>query len=78
MGLLTVRKGVLTTNNVAGCPGLKIPAQVVFYRARPGSAGPDHVIYKVTSSSGEVETFDVTITIEKAPKPVSPIPEQKI
>ena len=47
LGLLIARKGVLTTNKVAGCPGLKIPAQVAFYRARAGSAGPDHVIYKV-------------------------------
>ena len=78
LGLLTVRKGLLTTNNVAGCPGLKIPAQVVFYRARAGSAGPDHVVYKVTSANGEVETYDVTINIEKAPKPVSTTREQKI
>jgi hypothetical protein len=72
LGLLTVRKGLLTTNNVAGCPGLKIPAQVVFYRARAGSAGPDHVIYKVTSASGEVETYDVTITVKPAPAPSPP------
>jgi hypothetical protein len=37
LGLLTVRKGVLTTDKVAGCPGLKIPAEVVFYRARAGA-----------------------------------------
>lgn len=72
LGLLIVRKGILTTNKVAGCPGLKIPAQVVFYRARAGSAGPDHVIYKVTSANGEVETFDVTITVKPAPPPSAP------
>jgi len=76
LGLLTVRKGVLTTNQVAGCPGLKIPAQVVFYRARAGSAGPDHVIYKVTSASGEVETYDVTITVKPAPPPSAPSGEK--
>jgi len=27
-GILTVRKGVLSTNKVAGCPGLKTPAQI--------------------------------------------------
>ena len=64
MGVLIVRKALLTTNKVAGCPGLKIPAEVVFYRGRDGSAGPDHVVYKVTSSSGEIETFDVTITLK--------------
>ena len=68
LGLLIVRKALLTTNKVAGCPGLKIPAEVVFYRGREGSAGPDHVVYKVTSSNGEVETFDVTITLKPAPR----------
>ena len=73
LGLLTVRKALLTTDKVAGCPGLKIPAQVVFYRGREGSAGLDHVIYKVTSSNGEVETYDVTITLKPAPLPSPPI-----
>jgi hypothetical protein len=30
-GTLTVRVGELKTNQVAGCPGLKTPARVVFY-----------------------------------------------
>ena len=78
LGVLTVRKGLLTTNNVAGCPGLKIPAEVVFYRGREGSAGPDHVVYKVTSSGGEVEVYDVTINVKPAPAPApSPPSSQK-
>jgi len=35
-GTLTVRTGVITTDKVAGCPGLKAPAQVVFYLAHAG------------------------------------------
>lgn len=78
LGLLTVRKALLTTNKVAGCPGLKIPAEVVFYRGREGSAGTDHVVYKVTSAAGEVETFDVTITLKPGPPPApSPPRSQK-
>jgi len=76
LGLLTVRKGLLTTDKVAGCPGLKIPAEVVFYRARAGSAGTDHVIYKVTSASGEVETYDVTVTVKPPPAPSPPSGEK--
>ncbi len=72
LGLLIVRKALLTTNKVPGCPGLKIPAQVVFYRGRDGSAGTDHVVYKVTSYSGEVETYDVTITLKPATAPSPP------
>ena len=67
LGLLTVRKAMLTTNKVPGCPGLKIPAEVVFYRGREGSTGPDKVIYKVTSASGEIEVYDVTIALKPAP-----------
>ena len=66
-GMLTVRRAVLTTERVAGCPGLKTPAQVVLYLARPGYAGPDHVKYEVTSENGEVATNDVTITVKAAP-----------
>ena len=71
LGVLIVRKAMLTTNKVAGCPGLKIPAEVVFYRGREASAGTDHVVYKVTSSGGEVETYDVTITLKPAPPPAA-------
>jgi hypothetical protein len=78
LGVLVVRKALLTTNKVAGCPGLKIPAEVVFYRGRDGSAGTDHVVYKVTSSGGEVEAYDVTITLKPAPPPTpSPPSKQK-
>ena len=66
-GMLTVRRAVLTTERVAGCPGLKTPAQVVLYLARPDYAGPDHVKYEVTSENGEVATNDVTITVKAAP-----------
>ena len=68
-GTLTVRQAVLTTNRIAGCPGLKTPAQVVFYMARAGYAGPDHVKYEVTEENGQVATFDVTITLKASPGP---------
>jgi hypothetical protein len=71
-GVLTVRKAVLTTDKIAGCPRLKTPVQVVFYQAREGYAGPDHVSYEVTASNGEVGDFDVTITVKAAPAPTPP------
>ena len=61
-GTLTVRRGELKTDQVAGCPGLKIPAQVAFYQARVGASGSDHLVYEVTNPTGEVATYDVTIT----------------
>ena len=66
-GVLTVRKAVLTTDKIAGCPRLKTPVQVVFYQARADYVGPDHVGYEVTSSNGEVADYDVSITVKAAP-----------
>jgi hypothetical protein len=71
-GVLVVRKAVLTTDKIAGCPSLKTPAQVVFYQARADYAGPDHVSYEVTSADGEVASYDVTITVKPAPAPSMP------
>jgi hypothetical protein len=77
-GILTVRKAVLTTDKIAGCPGLKIPAQVVSYQARAGAAGNDHIVYEVTDFNGEVGTYDVTIKIKEAPEQVRPPGGSKI
>jgi hypothetical protein len=66
-GVLTARQAVLTTNKVAGCPGLKTPALVVFYQAKEGYSGSDHVRYAVTNPQGQTEGYDVTITVKLAP-----------
>jgi len=71
-GVLTVRKAVLTTDKIAGCPRLKTPVQVVFYQAHADYAGPDHVGYEVMDSNGEVSSYDVTITVKPAPAPSLP------
>lgn len=77
-GTLTVRRGELKTDQVAGCPGLKMPAQVVFYQARAGATGSDHLVYEVTNPTGEVGTFDVTIKIKNPPEQVKPSSGSKI
>jgi hypothetical protein len=40
----------------------------VFYQARAGATGSDHLVYLVTNPTGEVGSYDVTITIKEAPK----------
>ncbi|MGD1213208.1 MAG: hypothetical protein ABR973_17995, partial [Candidatus Acidiferrales bacterium] len=77
-GTLTVRVGELKTNQVAGCPGLKTPARVVFYQARGGALGTDHLVYAVTNATGEVASYDVTINIKEAPKEAKPSGGSKI
>jgi len=71
-GTLTVRGAVLKTDKIAGCPGLKTPAQVVFYMAHAGYAGSDHVKYEVTSENSDA-TNDVTIVVKPptAPRPTA-------
>jgi hypothetical protein len=76
--MLTVRRGELKTDQVAGCPGLKIPAQVVFYEARAGATGSDHLVYEVTNPTGEVGTYDVTIAIKEVPEQIKPSGGSKI
>jgi len=77
-GLLIIRRALLTTEKIAGCPHLKIPAEVAFYQARRGSTGTDHLSYKVMNEAGEVATFDVTITIKEAPRQPAPPMGSKI
>jgi hypothetical protein len=78
-GALVVREGVLTTDKVAGCPQLKIPAEVVFYEARAGYTGPDHVAYQVTDEKGQVASYDVTITVKEGSAPSEPSkPEESV
>jgi hypothetical protein len=71
-GTLTVKRGLLTTDKVSGCPAVKVPAQVVYYQARAAYTGPDHLNYEVTSENGEVATYDVTITVKAAPVTTPP------
>lgn len=78
MGRFAVRRGELKTDQIAGCPGLKMPAQVVFYQARAGATGSDHLVYEVTNPTGEVGTFDVTIKIKNPPEQVKPSSGSKI
>jgi hypothetical protein len=67
-GTLTVKRGELTTNKVAGCQGLRTPVLVAYYQARVGVAGLDHIRFEVTNPAGEVNGYDITVTIKDAPK----------
>jgi hypothetical protein len=49
---------VLTTNKVAGCPGLKAPVPCfVFYQAKEGYSCSDHVSYAVANAEGKVQVL---------------------
>ena len=67
-----MRKAVLSTDKVPGCPGLKTPALVVFYQSKEGYSGSDHVSYAVTNAAGQAQGYDVTISVKPAPAGVTP------
>jgi len=72
-GTFTIRPGEMTTVATAKpCPGVKIPAEVVFYQARVGATGPDHLVYEVVNASNKVDAYDVTINIKEAPQGLAP------
>jgi hypothetical protein len=68
-GTFTIRRAKLKTSKIAGCPGIELDAEVAFYQPRAGGAGIDKVVYEVTTSEGEVSTYDVTIAIKVGPEP---------
>jgi hypothetical protein len=72
-GLLIIRRGELETSKVAGCGRIKLPVEVVFYQAKQGYAGPDHVRYEIADVNGATSTYDVSIKVEPiSPKPSKP------
>jgi hypothetical protein len=75
---MTIRPATLTTDQVTSCPNLKTAAEVVYYSARIGYAGADHLVYQISSPNGAVDTFDVTITVKEAPRPPLPGDGQKL
>jgi hypothetical protein len=50
----------------------------VFYQARAGTLGTDHLAYAVINATGETATYDVTINIKEAPKDAKPSGGSKI
>jgi hypothetical protein len=69
---------LLTTDKIVGCPGLKTPAQVVFYQPHAGATGSDHVVDEVKDFDGRAGIYDVRINIKEAPQPPSVTEKQKI
>jgi hypothetical protein len=66
-GSLMVRHGEVTADKVGSCGPFKIPVQAILYTARRGDADADHLIYEVTSANGQVDTYQITISIKNAP-----------
>lgn len=78
-GTLMVRHGEVAADKVGSCAPFKVPVQVVLYTAGRGDADADRVIYEVTSATGQVDTYQITINIKNRParSPAIQQPEQK-
>jgi hypothetical protein len=71
-GSLVVRTGAVATNRVAACPGVKVPALIVFYRSQADYVGTDDVVYDVKESEGRDKAFSVIISVKRAAQPNAP------
>ena len=77
-GLLSIRPGAVMTSQVANCPNLKTPAQVVFYQGNADYQGADELAYEVTSANGEVGVYNIAVTVKEAPKPAPATPGDRL
>jgi hypothetical protein len=62
-GTMTLRPATVIAN-IAYCHNVKADAQVVYYTGRVGYSGADHIRYEITNPNGEIDTFDVAITVK--------------
>ena len=76
-GLLTLRRGMMTTNKIQSCPNLQTPANVIFYTGSAGYAGVDEIVYEVTDAKGEVALYNIRINVKTAQNPTPNSPGQK-
>jgi hypothetical protein len=68
-GTLLVRLMRLKGAPDSNCPGIELPAQVIFYRSAANFAGVDAISYQ-TTTAGRVQPQSYTIIIQvKAPEP---------
>jgi hypothetical protein len=65
-GTFTVRRATLTAAQIANCKNLKIMAQAIFYTSRADYVGGDHIAYEVITFDGQIEKFDIAITVKAA------------
>ena len=77
-GLLTIRRGTVTTNKIPNCPNLQTPANVVFYTGTAGYVGPDEIVYEVTDVKGEIAIYNIAVTVKDGLKPAAKPPGQPL
>lgn len=67
-GVLSIRTGLLTTNRLPSCPGLKLSVEVVSYSAQAGYVGPDAVTFRVKSKKGVESSWRYSIDVKQPPE----------
>jgi hypothetical protein len=77
-GILSIRAGSVVTNQIANCPNLKTPVQVVFYQGNADYQGADELAYEVTPANGDVGVYNISVTVKEAPKPAPSAPGDRL
>jgi hypothetical protein len=68
-GTLAIRSGKTKAGSLARCPSLEVPAEGVFYQARPNFAGDDQVVYQVTRADGRNQLVTIKINVRGTAAP---------
>jgi hypothetical protein len=58
-GQIKLMKGTVKTDTIASCPGMEIPAVVVFYKSSPDFKGTDS--FALSSPSGPERTYTIEV-----------------
>ena len=75
-GTLAIRSGKTKPGSLPRCPNLEIPAEGVFFQARPNFIGDDEVIYQVTPPGGPTRIVTIRISIRATNAPGSKAKEE--
>jgi hypothetical protein len=67
-GTLTIRLGTIADGQIGNCKFVDLPIRGVFYVSKPGYVGADRVTYEVIAYDGQIEKFDIAITVTAAAK----------
>jgi hypothetical protein len=68
-GTLAIRSGKTKAGSLPRCPNLEVPAEGVFYQARPNFAGDDEVVYQVTRADGRNQLVTIKINVRGTAAP---------
>ncbi|HEX4894286.1 MAG TPA: hypothetical protein VFV47_13445 [Hyphomicrobiaceae bacterium] len=75
-GVLQIRTGKVKSDQIKACPGIELPANLVFYRSQPGFTGEDKITYEVKNAGSRTQSITITVTVKPGPTPPGTPPKK--